>query len=190
MGMGAAAAGTATAGTGWTDTLDAVTVNGSGTNNNTLVEDFVNPLAGTLAVTATNLSTANTNNWQSVAVTLLTPQKGLKYNDRVMETTTTTGTGVLTLAGAVTGFQSFASAFDIGQIVRYAIYDGASAWEVGTGTLTSATTLTRDVVSESSNSNALVNFGAGSKNVWCDLPANSYADIALGSAFVMRWVGR
>lgn len=98
------------------------------------------------------------------------------FADRVQETTTTTGTGTLTLAGAVTGYQSFATAF-AGLVsvpyVSYAIYDGNSSWETGYGTYTvSGTTLTRDIVIASSNANALVNFAAGTKLVWVDLTAN------------------
>jgi hypothetical protein len=89
----------------------------------------------------------------------------------VKETTTTTGTGTVTLAGAVTGFQSFTSAFSTGEEVSYVIEDGTN-WEIGSGIFTtSGTTLSRDVVQASSNAGALVNFGAGSKNVFVSLSA-------------------
>jgi hypothetical protein len=115
--------------------------------------------------------------------------------DRVKDTTTTTGTGVLTLAGAApAGFRTFASAFSVGtSAIAYAIAD-ASNWEIGLGTLSAATGLTRDVVLSSSNAGALVDFPAGSKDVFCTaaavqvaggrhmaLPAN---DIAVGAAAV------
>jgi len=104
------------------------------------------------------------------------------YADRVQETTTTTGTGTLTLGGAVSGYRTFTSAFNDGERVRYAIALG-SEWEVGDGVFTvSGTTLTRENVYASSNSNALVNFSAGSKNVWCDLPADGIADVGLSIA--------
>lgn len=92
--------------------------------------------------------------------------------DRVKETTTTTGTGTVTLAGAVSGFQSF-SVVGNGNTTFYTITDGtANTWEVGIGTYTSSgTTLSRDTVLASSNSGSLVNFGAGTKNVFVTYPA-------------------
>lgn len=92
--------------------------------------------------------------------------------DRVRETTTTTGTGTVTLAGAVTGFQTFA-AIGNANITYYTIAgQGTSEWEVGIGTYTSAgTTLSRTTVLASSNAGALVNFSAGTKDVFCDYPA-------------------
>lgn len=110
---------------------------------------------------------------------------GLAYADRVQETTTTTGTGTVTLAGAVAGYQSFTTAFVDQQTVYYCITDGTN-WEVGSGTFTaSGTTLSRDTVFSSSNSGALVNFAAGTKNVWCDFPANRIADMSMAAAFAM-----
>ena len=96
----------------------------------------------------------------------------LVLKDRVQETTTTTGTGTLTLGGAVTGYQSF-SAIGNANTTYYAIYaSGGSEWEVGIGTYTSVgTTLSRTTVLASSNSGSLVSFSAGTKNVWCDYPA-------------------
>jgi len=96
----------------------------------------------------------------------------LVLKDRVQETTTTTGTGTLTLGGAVTGYQSF-TAIGNGNTTYYTIYgSGSTEWEVGIGTYTaSGTTLSRDTVLASSNSGSLVNFSAGTKNVWCDYPA-------------------
>jgi hypothetical protein len=96
----------------------------------------------------------------------------LVLKDRVKETTTTAGTGTITLAGAASGFDSFSSIGD-GNTTYYAIVDTANAaWEVGLGTYTaSGTTLSRDTVLESSNSDALVDFAAGAKNVFCTMPA-------------------
>lgn len=93
--------------------------------------------------------------------------------DRVQETTTTTGTGTVTLAGAVTGFQSFAAVGN-GNTTFYTIADqSGSNWEIGVGTYTSSgTTLSRDTVLSSSNSGSLVNFSAGTKNVFVTLPAS------------------
>lgn len=91
--------------------------------------------------------------------------------DRVQETTTTTGTGAYTLAGAKTGYRSFASAFGSSPlVVGYAVSDGTN-WEVGYGTFNGTTGLTRDVIRSSSNSGSLVNWGAGTKDVWCDASA-------------------
>lgn len=92
--------------------------------------------------------------------------------DRVNETTTTAGTGTITLAGAVTGYQSF-SAIGNGNTTYYTIAgQGTSEWEVGIGTYTSSgTTLSRDTVLASSSGGSKVNFSAGTKNVFCDYPA-------------------
>ena len=92
--------------------------------------------------------------------------------DRVKETTTTTGTGTITLAGAQLGYQSF-SAIGNGNVTYYTIAgQGTSEWEVGIGTYTSSgTTLSRDTILASSNSGSAVNFSAGTKDVWCDYPA-------------------
>ncbi len=96
--------------------------------------------------------------------------------DRVQETTTSTGTGTITLAGAATGFQSF-SAIGDGNTTFYTIADqSGSNWEVGIGTYTaSGTTLSRTTVLSSSNSGSLVNFGAGTKNVFVTYPAGRSA---------------
>ncbi len=100
------------------------------------------------------------------------PHVSLEIADRVKETTTTTGTGTVNLAGAVDGFQSFAVIGNGGR-TQYAIIDsGNYTWEVGIGTYTtSGTTLSRDFVFESSNSDNLVNFGAGEKQVFVTMPA-------------------
>lgn len=92
--------------------------------------------------------------------------------DRVKETTTSTGTTAVTLLGAATGFQSF-SAIGNANVTYYTIAgQTGSEWEVGIGTYTLVgTTLSRDTVLASSNSGSLVNFSAGTKDVWCDYPA-------------------
>jgi hypothetical protein len=100
--------------------------------------------------------------------------------DRVQETSTTSGTGSITLLGAVTGFQSFLSGIGNGNTTYYTIYEqGTSNWEVGIGSLSGGTTLSRDTIISSSNSGAVVTFGAGLKNVFVDMPSEM---IALGGS--------
>jgi len=95
----------------------------------------------------------------------------LVLKDRVKETTTTTGTGSFSLAGAVTGYDSFGQ-IGSGNTTYYAVYlDGGSEWEVGIGTYTSPSTLSRDTILASSNSGSVVTFSAGQKTIWCDYPA-------------------
>ena len=93
--------------------------------------------------------------------------------DRVKETTTTTGTGAITLAGAVTNFETFTANLSNSDTTYYAIVDNTNnAFEVGLGTFTaSGTTLARSVIA-SSNSNNLVDFGAGTKEVFITIPAS------------------
>lgn len=89
--------------------------------------------------------------------------------DRVQETTTTTGTGTITLAGAVSGFQSFATIGN-GNTTYYCVTSG-TAWEVGIGTYTSAgTTLARTTILASSAAAAAITL-AGTSNVFCVYPA-------------------
>ena len=101
--------------------------------------------------------------------------------DRVKETTTTTGTGTVTLLGASTGFQSF-SAIGNGNTTYYTIAGQTSSeWEVGIGTYTSSgTTLARTTVISSSNSGSLVNFSAGTKDVFVTYPAEYTANAVGG----------
>ena len=98
----------------------------------------------------------------------------LVINDRVKETSTTTGTGTINLAGAETGYEGFVAGVGNGNTTYYAIeLNSANEWEVGIGTVTDAApdTLSRDTIISSSNSDAAVNFSAGTKNVFCTLPA-------------------
>ena len=99
----------------------------------------------------------------------------LVINDRVKETSTTTGTGTFDLGGAVTGFETFVAGIADGNTTYYAIFlQGSTEWEVGLGTVTDATpdTLARTTVITSSNSDSAVNFSAGTKDVFCTLPAS------------------
>lgn len=106
----------------------------------------------------------------------------LVLKDRVKETTTTTGTGTVTLLGAATGYQSF-SVIGNGNTTYYAIV-GGSEWEVGIGTYTSSgTTLSRDTILESSNGGTAVNFSAGTKDVFCTYPAEKSVNIDAAQTF-------
>ena len=99
----------------------------------------------------------------------------LVLNDRVKETTTTTGTGTINLAGAATNFETFVAGIGDGNTVYYAIvHQDQPEFEVGLGTVTDATpdTLSRTTILSSSNSDGLVSFSAGTKDVFCTLPAS------------------
>jgi len=117
--------------------------------------------------------------------------------DRVQETTTTTGTGTVTLLGAVTGYQSFA-VIGNGNTTFYTIADqGGANWEVGIGTYsTTGPTLARTTVLASSNSGSLVNFTAGTKTVFVTYPAEKSVNLdssgnvsALGTVASGVWNG-
>lgn len=96
----------------------------------------------------------------------------IKINDRVGETTTSTGTGTINLAGAKDSFITFVAGIGNGHTCYYLIA-GTTEWEVGIGTVTDAATdtLSRTTVLGSSNAGALVNFSAGAKDVFCVAPA-------------------
>jgi len=99
----------------------------------------------------------------------------LVLNDRVKETTTTTGTGTINLGGAQTNFETFVAGIGDGNTTYYAIVHRSSAeFEVGLGTLTDASpdTLARTTIISSSNSDSAVNFSAGTKDVFCTMPAS------------------
>lgn len=109
----------------------------------------------------------------------------LVVKDRVKETSTTAGTGTLTLAGAAAGYQSFATIGN-GNTTYYCIVDtAANTWEVGIGTYTSSgTTLSRDtVLSNSSGTTAKISFAANSKDVFCTYPSEEAVYVE-GSAVV------
>lgn len=96
------------------------------------------------------------------------------YADRVKDSTTSSGTGSITLANsAPAGYQTFATAFGSGtNTVTYCIAEqSGSNWEVGTGSFNGSTVLTRATVFASSSGGAKVNFGAGTKDVFCTVPA-------------------
>jgi hypothetical protein len=99
----------------------------------------------------------------------------LVIDDRVKETSTTTGTGTLNLSGAVSGFQTFVAGVGDGNTTYYAIVNrDAAEWETGIGTVTDASTdtLARTTVIASSNSDSAVSFSSGTKDVFTTLPAS------------------
>jgi len=98
----------------------------------------------------------------------------LVINDRVKETTTTTGTGAVSLGGALTGFETFAAGIGNSNTTYYAIvHQTAAEFEVGLGTLDGdSSDLTRTTVISSSNSDSAVDFAAGTKDVFCTIPAS------------------
>ena len=97
----------------------------------------------------------------------------LVINDRVKETSITTGTGNFTLAGVSQGFESFASGIGVGNTTYYAIVQaGSNNFEVGLGTLSGATTLERTTVLDNSDgTTSPITLGSGTKDVFCTLPA-------------------
>ena len=110
-------------------------------------------------------------------------------NDRVKETTTTTGTGTINLDGAETGFETFVAGIGNSNSTYYAIaHSTLNEFEIGIGTVTDASpdTLSRTTVISSTNSDALVNFSAGIKDVFCTLPASKavFFDESSGSSDV------
>ena len=103
----------------------------------------------------------------------------LVINDRVRETSTTSGTGTLNLAGAVTGFRTFVDGIGNSNTTYYAIFEeGTNSFEVGLGTVTDATpnTLSRTtVLSNSSGNTSNINFNSGGTStlsVFCTMPAS------------------
>jgi|TARA_R110000796_G_scaffold148418_1_gene265288 hypothetical protein len=99
----------------------------------------------------------------------------LVINDRVKETSTSAGNSqtTFTLAGAQTGFQTFATGIGSSNTTYYAIFNqGTAEWEVGLGTLSTGTNLQRTTIIDNSNNNTTpVDFAAGTKDVFCTLPA-------------------
>jgi hypothetical protein len=110
----------------------------------------------------------------------------LVLKDRVKETSTTNGTGPITLLGAETGYQSFAVIGD-GNLCYYTIQNSESGyegeWEVGVGTYTlSSSALSRDTVLSSSNGGSLVPFSAGTKIAFVTYPAEKAIVLGAGQA--------
>lgn len=94
--------------------------------------------------------------------------------DRVKETSTSTGTGNVVLAGAAVGFRAFSAAVAVADNVTYCIEHATDgSWEIGIGHLSASTTFVRDAVIRSSNADALVNFAAGAKSVFVTTSSSS-----------------
>lgn len=110
--------------------------------------------------------------------------------DRVRETTTTTGTGALTLAGATTGCRTFNSALGVGVACFYTLLDAnGTGWECGIGQLSSSTSFTRTTVQKSSNANAAITLSTGTHTIFCSLSegwakwnVDSSGQVGLGTA--------
>jgi len=99
--------------------------------------------------------------------------------DRVKESSTSTGASTFALAGAYTGFRSFSSVCSVGDTFYYVIdSDLGSEWETGLGTYSAVNTLTRTTVHSSSNSNNIVTFSAGTKNVYISLTGNQLGTLS------------
>lgn len=107
------------------------------------------------------------------------PSASLVIADRVLETSSSTGTGTITLSGPVSGYRSFYTAIGVGNDTYYCITNNTSGeWEVGLGNVSSSNSLVRNVVYSSSNSNLLVSFSSGGLQVFCTIPAiaSTYID--------------
>ena len=98
--------------------------------------------------------------------------------DRVQETSVTSGTGTLTLAGAVSGYQTFSSAIGNGNTTYYTIYDAtAQVWEVGIGTVGAGTLARTTVLSNSLGTTANINLAGNSAAVFCTYPAEKSVNL-------------
>lgn len=108
------------------------------------------------------------------------------YADRVEETTTTTGTGDITLAGATTQNQSFNTAFGTGKRFKYVLVDAdGTDWETGIGYLSASTTLVRETVEASTNSGSAINLSSGTHTIFHDFTAGSATAAGMGNMVAM-----
>ena len=109
----------------------------------------------------------------------------LILNDRVKETSTTTGTGAVTFAGAVSGFDTFATGVGNSNTTYYCIATrGVDEWEVGLGTLAgdSSTMARTTVLTNSDGNTSAITLSAGTKDIFCTMPASKTMDMALTTA--------
>jgi hypothetical protein len=112
------------------------------------------------------------------------------FADRVKETSTTTGTGDFTLAGAVAQFEAFTTNFALQVKFYYAIVgQTGTEWEIGLGLLSGTTTLVRTRVLQSSNSDALVSFSAGTKDVFVPIPSHFVNDVQTTGKSIAQLTG-
>jgi hypothetical protein len=102
--------------------------------------------------------------------------------DRVMETSTTTGTGTITLAGAKTGYSSFASGLGSSPVVTCSCITDGTDFEVGEGTFNGTTSLARERIRRSSNAGAAVNWAAGTRDVFITASANVISNLGRTTA--------
>ena len=108
------------------------------------------------------------------------------FSDRTKETTTSTGTGAITLSGtAPAGFQTFATGLGAGSRMCGYCIQGTTEWEVGKGVFNGTTGLTRETVRSSSNGNALVNFSAGTKDVFVSSSGELLDNANVGFQYAM-----
>jgi hypothetical protein len=107
--------------------------------------------------------------------------------DRVKDTTTTTGTGNITVSGsAPTGFRTLSAVATVDGDTLFIAIVGGSEWETSLATRVSANVYTRTTILASSNAGAAVNFSAGTKDVFITLPASKIAD---NTAYASSWDG-
>jgi hypothetical protein len=105
--------------------------------------------------------------------------------DRVQETTTTTGTGAVTLGGAVAGYQSFATAFPQKPCLVGYLLTSSNNWEVGKGTINAAgTILTRETIRSSSSAGALITL-SGTSNVFVTASAEHLDNANVGMQYAV-----
>lgn len=109
-------------------------------------------------------------------------------SDRTKETSTTTGTGNVTLGGTSTGFQTINAGIGQNILFPYTIaHQTLDEWEVGEGYLSAANVLVRNKVTESSNADALVNFSAGTKDVFVTISADQFGGKGLRYAIALGY---
>lgn len=151
--------------------LDAVSWSISLASTSALVSAITTGVS--FATSITSLSTVTVSLTTSSVVVYNTLPNSYNYLDRIKDSTTTVGTGTLTLSGiAPEGYRAFTTYTAGTKRIPYCIEDTSSgSWEIGLGTLVTTTSFSRDSVFASSNSNTLVSFGSGTKTIFVTLPA-------------------
>jgi hypothetical protein len=94
--------------------------------------------------------------------------------DRVLDTSTSTGTGAIVVAASPpTGYRTFSAVLSVSDTFYYSIqHQSLNEYEVGLGTYTSANTFSRTTIYTSSNAGSAVSFSAGTKNVFITMVAS------------------